>query len=273
MKLEDSKKIVNYLDYFLDMFNLHTKISGNDLLKKIVIEKGLPVYDECENIIGLISLSNGKFFIFVFKDNYNLKVNINIDSKKSVIFDYNLDSKENIHDSIKASAVMFEANNKSIVMNNVMDIIYNERKYRCKFNTIRNRFKISDIYDYNNVSYSNNEFSHSYRDDEISIENIFGNITYSNTSSNKDKQNIYGQEKISYDNKEYDIITYEFNKLLKQIDPNYFELIDKVKNAVNYFEPNLFEKAAVKSIKTDLSVLENMLGIKPSENEKGHISF
>lgn len=268
MKYDDI--LINMLYKFLSLF----KITVDEYIKEDVpfllkLGKKIELYDYNSNNVGYAYLQDKKIIIQVMLENYYLNAVARKLENETYEYKYSILST-NFKDILygKYSTKRGEKLDRVLVSNMVSIFKNKEFIYKSEFDTLKNTIKLFDIQNKESAFYRNNEFTHSKNNEVVKIINKNGEFEYY-VANDTDEKGIYGYSYVGNFGYNYTPYEEEFRKIIDEIDPDYFTLLNNQKKLINTFCDGLFESICVKSLKNyNKNQLKAMLDIDFSTFQK-----
>ena len=271
--MQNDDILLNMLYKFLSLFKItvdeYTKQNIPFLLK---IGEKIELYNYDYNHVGYAFLQDEKIIVQVLLENHYLNVVASKEKNDTYEYKYSISSTD-FKNAIKGvySTKKGKKLDKVLVSNSVDIFKDRELMHKCYFDTLRNTIKLIDVKNKESAFYRNNEFSHQKIYEDVKIINKNGEFEYYVSNLN-DEKGIFGYSHV--DSYGYDYTSYEdeFRRIIEEIDPDYFSLLNKQKNIINNFSDGLFESICVKSLKNyNKKQLQDMLDIDFSTFEKPYV--
>lgn len=248
--MENDNVMFKALPNFLSLFNFSIQEKEKELLYKLKNGYIVNIYDEDLNPVGKLFYSDGKVVIqamlwdasfnaFSFYDEtdsgykYSIK---KIDSNDKLTGEYKIEKGFKLD---------------GIIIKNKMKLYKNgEFIANCKFDTLKNLFKLYNRKTNEGVKHRNNELVYYNNRKITTIVNENGNFFYY-IFSGIETDNLGGYLPLKAKIKNYDYTIYEvtMGKILTELDSDYFSFLDMQKKLFNDFHENLFENLACSSLK------------------------
>lgn len=265
--------LINMLYKFLSLF----KITVDEYIKENVpfllkIGKKVELYDNYYNQVGYAYFKDNKLIIQIMKEkNYISAIGAKKDDET---YEYKyLITSTDFKNNLRGTYFTKEGKklDKLLVTNSIEIFKDKELLYKCRFETLRNTIKLIDKKNNESAFYRNNEFSHQKKDEDVKIFNKNGEFEYYVSNANFE-DTIFGYSYVDNYKNDYTLYETEFRRIIKEIDPDYFNILNKGKNLVNDFSDGLFERICVASLKNyNKEQLKDMLDIDFKTFEKPYV--
>ena len=276
-----SSEKLKKLPKILDIFGLHLKESTKkEKINNLTNNGRLEIYDENDDKVGFVMLSNcnSNLVIYAVKENYTIKIESMYSKEKGAFqFKYNLYANDKKYD-MQGTYKLYKGKREDDVIVKHIFKIYEDYNciIDCGFNGLQNKFKLYDYKNDQSMCHKNNWLIYTNLINSITIENIRGNVNYVVETNLGEEETVYryGLNNVEYDYKNDDFkeLSIEYNKILNEMDSNYFDFIRRIKEYVELFDENLYNNIIKDVLPKDIYLLKNLLCLD-EDHKKENISL
>ena len=240
------KYILEKTQCFLSLFNFSIDID-EDLYNSLVDIDNIIIKDENKNPVGYLQIDeSGKVFIqALFDDYYFSSVGVASDRFRSYSFDFDITNATQ-DEKLNGKFIMKKGSSKKapVFMANIL--VFKDGKFHLKydFNTINNTFCVVNSENSEKIKYNNNFTAYYRNNKKFQITYNNGCILYNDILYPRGVNDIYGGYYLYFPysrENNFNAVEYEFNNVINEIVPEYFEFMEKQKILLNKYHDNLFE--------------------------------
>lgn len=257
--MKRSDRLIKKIPYVLSLLNLH--YCSGDLAGELLDGNDISLFEDGNNLGRLYMLNNEIYAqvmyenqILVLKgksisdevtlfDIYVHKTNENKNMKLTVEYDISIDKKR----QMKTTCVIFENN---------------EFVNRAKFDSKDQFFRFT--YPDEHLLHSSYKINHTKTGKNTNIENDNGVLIYEVDSIGE--RHKCGAIVCTEYLENYDVIDKKISEIVKEIDPEYYDLLDRQKEQLDEFVPNLFDNICFETYRKYLnSQFKDVLNIEKDD--------